>query len=113
MMNRFHTAIAFLSLMLATGVTAHASDDIDALARDVDRLESVRQVKDLQRSYAHYAQYGLWDEVASLFTRNAGFICGSENIKGQVAIADWLTRRGGGRRGLSSGALNISAAARV
>jgi hypothetical protein len=106
MPNRFRTTTAFLSLFLVAGATANAADDIDTLARDVDRLESVRQVKDLQRSYAHYAQYGLWDEMAGLFVRNASFIRGSENMKGQAAIADWLTRRGGNRRGLPSGALN-------
>jgi hypothetical protein len=105
-MNQFRKAAAFLALILVIWVNAHAADDIDTLARDADRLESVRQVKNLQRSYAHYAQYGLWDEMAGLFTHSAGFIRGSENIKGQAAIADWLTRRGGGRRGLPLGALN-------
>jgi hypothetical protein len=85
---------------------ARAADDVDALARDVDRLDSVRQVKDLQRRYAHYAQFGLWNEMSSLFTGNASFIRGAETVQGQAAIADWLTRRGGGRRGLASGALN-------
>jgi hypothetical protein len=106
MMNRFLAVTAFFSLLLASCITAHASDDISKLARNVLRLESIRQVKNLQRTYAHYAQYGLWNEMASLFARDASFIRGSENIKGQVAIGDWLTRRGGGRRGLPLGALN-------
>ena len=87
-------------------VLARAADDVDALARDVDRLESVRRVKNLQRTYAHYAQYGLWDEMAGLFARDATLIRGSEKAKGNAAIGDWLKSRGGGRRGLSTGALN-------
>ena len=50
---------------------SRAADDVDSLARDVDRLTSLRQVKDLQRSYAQYEQFGLWDEMASLFTSSA------------------------------------------
>jgi len=112
MKNQSRSVSALLSLvpvaacLFMTTVRARTADDVDLLARDVDRLESVRQVKDLQRSYAHYAQYGLWDEMAALFARDASFIRGSEIVKGNAAIADWLTRRGGGRRGLSSGALN-------
>jgi len=48
---RFRTAGVALCLVLGfAGMRAHASDDIDSLAREVDRLISVRQVKDLQRS---------------------------------------------------------------
>jgi hypothetical protein len=112
MKNRFRSVSALLSPVLVAAclfmpsVRACAADDVDVLARDVDRLESVRQVKDLQRTYAQYAQYGLWDEMAGLFARDASFIHGSMKIKGDAAIAEWLIRRSGSRRGLSSGALN-------
>ncbi|HXC58880.1 MAG TPA: hypothetical protein VN645_06165 [Steroidobacteraceae bacterium] len=46
---------------LALGDSAH-----DKLARDVDRAESMRAVKNLQRTYAQYSQYGLWNEMAQL-----------------------------------------------
>jgi SnoaL-like domain len=106
-LNKIRIVSGLLSLVLVvTGVAAYAADDVDTLARDVDRLASVRQVKDLQRSYAHYGQYGLWDEMGSLFTRDASFIRGSENIKGSAAIASWLTKSGGGHHGLAQGALN-------
>ncbi|MEJ0035873.1 MAG: nuclear transport factor 2 family protein [Gammaproteobacteria bacterium] len=85
----------------------YAADDVDTLARDVDRVICIRQVKDLQRSYAHYGQSGQWDEMASLFTANATFIRGTETVTGgRAAIADWLKRRGGGKRGLPPGALH-------
>jgi hypothetical protein len=106
MINRFCRVAVFFLLVWAASIAGNAADNIDSLARDVDRLESVRQVKNLQRTYAQYAQYGLWDEMADLFAYNASYIRGPETIKGQTAIAGWLMRRGGGRRGLSSGALN-------
>lgn len=108
MFRRLHASAAFL-LLLIVGLACtqvRAADDQDALARDVDRLISLRQVKDLQRSYAHYAQFGLWDEMANLFAADAKLIRGSETIRGRGAIAEWLTRRGGGRRGLAPGALH-------
>ena len=109
MLRQFHAASVFLSLILtAAGAQAVAipTTEIDSLARDVDRLASVRQVKDLERSYAHYVQFGLWDEAAGLFARNGKFIRGAESIQGGAAIAGWLMHHGGGRRGLAQGALN-------
>jgi hypothetical protein len=95
-----------MSLALSIACAAVRADDVDALARDVDRLTSLRQVKDLQRDYAHYAQFGLWDEMANLFTANGTFIRGAETINGRAALVASLTRRGGGRRGLQPGALH-------
>jgi hypothetical protein len=104
---RFRAAGALLCLVLGFACAqASAADDVDALARDVDRLISLRQVKDLQRSYAQYAQSGQWAEMADLFTTNATFIRGTETFTGRKAIAEWLARRGGGKRGLPSGALH-------
>ncbi len=57
-------------LMLATphaSAAQRAADGVDELARDVTRLESLRAVKDLQRAWSHYAQFGLWSEMAGLF----------------------------------------------
>lgn len=99
-------ALAFL----CTQASAADNAEIDELARDVDRLTSLREVKDLQRTYAHYAQFGLWDEMARLFSADARFIRGAETVTSPAAIADWLKRRGQGLsarpRGLASGALH-------
>ena len=104
---QFRAFGAFLSAVLALACTqAYAVDDIDTLARDVDRLVFLRQVKDLQRSYAQHAQAGQWGEMAGLFTDNATFIRGTETLTGRKPIADWLTRQGGGKRGLPPGALH-------
>lgn len=97
-----------LTLLAFAGAAAHAADSLDALAQDVERLESLRQVKDLQRTYTHLAQAGLWNEMAALFTRDGQFIHGTERISGSAAIAQWLTaKQGGGRQGLAPGALHF------
>ncbi|HEY8508930.1 MAG TPA: nuclear transport factor 2 family protein, partial [Steroidobacteraceae bacterium] len=102
MFRRFHArALLLLFVVGLTCTQVRAAEELDELARDVDRLISLRQVKDLQRSYAHYAQFGLWDEMANLFTADAKLIRGSETISGRAAIAEWLMQRGGGRRGLA------------
>src|SRR5690606_29861867 len=53
---------------------------VDRLAQNVERAESVRQVKRLQESYAQYSQFGLWDEMAALFADDAELIRGGDNV---------------------------------
>jgi len=67
---------------------------LDELARDVERVESVREVKDVQRAYAHLAQFGLWDEVAALFAEDATVRWADDGVVGREAIARWLAERG-------------------
>ena len=76
-----------------------------ALARDVERLESLRAVKDLQRTYAQYEQYGLWPDMADLFAANGRIEWGDARITGSTAILGWLRERGD-ESGLAPGALN-------
>jgi hypothetical protein len=100
-----------LMLVLALGLAAplRADPALDKLARDVTRAESVRAVKTLQRSYAQYAQFGLWRDVADLFTPEASFrfdglVTPGETAKGKAAIAAFLrTRYGHGRDGQQAG----------
>lgn len=54
---------ALFALILT--LPAEADPALDALARDLDRTESVRAVKNLQASYAQYAQFGLWNEAGA------------------------------------------------
>src|SRR6187431_1113513 len=89
-------AVVLVSL---AGAVAQAADSVDALAQDVERIESLRQVKDLQRLYTHLANAGLWNEMAALFAANAKFIHGAETVSGSSAIAKWLTdKQGSGRQ---------------
>jgi hypothetical protein len=93
-------------LLLGLACTAHAADDVDSLSRDVDRLTSLRTVKDLQREYAQLAQFGKWGEMAALFAGDASFTSGAQKLRGRAAIEAALKARGGGRNGLAQGALN-------
>src|SRR5678816_4134774 len=102
--------ILLLALTLAAAVAPPAvvvaEATLDELARDVDRAESMRAVKNLQRTYAQYSQYGLWNEMADLFANEATFIFDDETIKGRKGIGDYLTsHEGGGRQGLQPGAI--------
>jgi hypothetical protein len=69
-------------------------------------------VLNLQRTYAHYAQAGLWNEVGALFAPDGrlvfdGLIMPEQAAKGPAAIAAFLrTRYGGGYEGLKADGLS-------
>src|SRR6478736_4771549 len=106
----FATICALLALLLS--VPAAADPKVDALARDLDRTESVRAVKLLQHSYAQYAQFGLWNQLGALFTADGSFVFDgqvkpAETATGPAAIAAWLRNRyGGGHEGLTIDSLS-------
>lgn len=82
-----------------------------ALAAEIDLVAALSQIKDLQYTYAQYGQYGLWDEMTSLFSDSAEINIirhGEENreIKGKKAINDYLMSFGNGKQGLPVGWLN-------
>lgn len=97
---------------LLLGLPVLADPALDALARDVDRAESVRAVKNLQSSYAQYAQFGLWNEAGALFTPTGSFVFDGMiqavlTSKGPAAIAAFLRARyGGGQEGLTAQSLS-------
>jgi len=101
-------AASTVALALSPAVQAQevARAQIDGLARDVGRVESVRDVKDLQRFYAQYAQFGLWQEMADLFTEDAELIWADQTLRGKAAIAAFLHDHVGGVRGLAPGAVH-------
>lgn len=35
-----------------------------------DRAEAIRAVKRIQYAYGHYAEFGMWDDLADLFAEN-------------------------------------------
>jgi hypothetical protein len=110
MMRPLVALCAALVLMLA--LPARADSALDSFARDVDRAESIRAVKDLQASYAQYAQFGLWHEVGALFAPGGSFVFDglikpAETAKGPAAIATFLrTRYGGGYEGQKADGLS-------
>ena len=99
-----------MGLLLATTVLpllAAAQSTKDDLAREVDRAESIRAVKNLQRTYAQYSHAGLWQEMADLFANKSTYIFDDVTVKGRKAIAEWLTaHEGSGHRGLKAGEVN-------
>jgi hypothetical protein len=97
------TALVLAFCAALPSITA-AQPSLDELARDVDRAESIRAVKNLQRTYAQYSQYGLWNEMAGLFAEDGTWIFDEETVQGREAIADYLTaHEGGGQQGLRPG----------
>ena len=109
MAGKARAAIAALTLMLAPlafvprAFAQAPRENIDSLARDVDRLESLRQVKDVQRSYAQYNQFGLWGDAADLFAANGRIVWGEAVISGRGSHdAPAGRRRRGDRRECSS-----------
>jgi len=104
--------LVLATLILVPAMPARADAALDELARDLDRTESIRAVKNLQSSYAQYAQFGLWEHVGALFSNDGSFVFDglvkpAETSKGPTAIAGFLrTRYGGGREGLTSRSLS-------
>ena len=81
-------AITVIAVAIAAPMRAlRAADEAADLARlslEVQRAEDIRAVKRLQISYAHYAQFGLWSEMALQFPEfqgrlgAQGQLCGAE-----------------------------------
>ena len=111
-------AIRLITAVLAAGLLAAtlpssaqapnqtpSQAQIDALARDVERSESLRAVKTLQRRYAQLAQLGQWNQIGALFGPDGQFvfdgqIMPAQNLTGGPAIAAFLRERyGEGREG--------------
>ena len=105
---------AIASILVATGALAASVPavdgsipSVDRLARDVERAEAVRAVKNLQRTYSQYAQFGLWDEMSSLFAAQGTLSFGTDVAQGRTAIAEFFTNRyGNGHQGLEPGAVH-------
>ena len=105
------TSLITLSCVLGASLLlqglAVAQPTLDELARDVDRAESIRAVKNLQRTYAHYSQYGLWNELGELFANEASYIVDDETVQGRAAITEYLsTHEGDGEQGLQPGVVH-------
>ena len=95
-----------LALRLA-GAADSGVSPVDTLARNVERAEAIRAVKDLQHAYSQYAQYGLWTDLGWLFTDTGEAIYGDDVIKGRAAVANYhMTKFGGGTPGLPPGVVN-------
>nr|WP_166179932.1 nuclear transport factor 2 family protein [Altererythrobacter segetis] len=94
-----HRLAAALLVVLAPCAPIQAEPpttaQIDGVERDVSRMESLREVKDLQRIYAQYAQFGLWSEMADLFASQGRIVWGDQAVTGRSGIAKWLAAHDG------------------
>ncbi|KAL5413871.1 hypothetical protein PMIN03_003551 [Paraphaeosphaeria minitans] len=97
-----------LAFVSAAALATFASADalLNNLARDVSRVESIREFKDVQRSFAHLAQFGRFHDATTLFMTNATFIWGNASMTGRSAIENFLNAHTGEMNGRKSGSLN-------
>jgi len=102
-------ALVCIALLAQPAAAQREGSDFAVLARDVGRVEDLRAIKDLQRRYAQYAQFGMWNEIGALFAPTAQFSFDGQIRQGQTAtgpveIAAFLrTRYGGGHEGIQFG----------
>jgi len=104
-----------LGLVILAGPGAALS--AEALARDVDRVESVREIKNLQKTFAQLSHYGRFSDMGALFADDGVLRWGSGNgnildnsdaraITGPAAIEAWLRREAGDMDGVQPGSLH-------
>ncbi|KAF1997509.1 hypothetical protein P154DRAFT_440938 [Amniculicola lignicola CBS 123094] len=79
---------------------------LDSLARDVERVESIREIKDVTKTFAQLAQFGEWREMSKLFTSEGLFEWGNQTAVGPQAIATKLRNTAGNMDGIHPGSLN-------
>ena len=106
--KKFAVLVAMMSgLALPYASIGATQTDIDSTARNLERAEAIRAVKTLQRSFAQYGQYGLWNEMAGLFTADATYVWGDDKASGAKAIGQLLsTKYGEGKQGLAPKAVH-------
>ena len=100
-------SVLYVSVAGDTGSDPSAAARVQRLAQNVERAESVRAVKRLQETYAQYSQFGLWTDMATLFTDNAQLSYGKANEHGRQAIQQYFVSTfGEGTHGLKRGGLH-------
>jgi SnoaL-like protein len=100
-------SVLYVSVAGDTGSDPSAVARVQRLAQNVERAESVRAVKRLQETYAQYSQFGLWSDMATLFTDNAQLSYGKANEHGRQAIQQYFVSTfGEGTHGLKPGGLH-------
>jgi hypothetical protein len=88
----------------AAANAAASKERLDRLEIAVVRGEDVRAIRKLQRAYGYYADRGLWDDLADLFSSNAIANYPSGGFDGNASIrAMFVKNLGQGREGLAEG----------
>src|SRR5262249_10833349 len=99
---------AGIGMVVAMPASAASRADLDALSQKVDRVESVRDVKVVQRTFAQLAQFGEFKQMASLFAANGTLQWGDQTVTGRKAIQSWLTTDAGAMDGIKPGSMNTT-----
>lgn len=102
-MRRTATA---LILWVGAALAQQAPPTVNSLAWDIERVESVREIKDVQRNFAQFAQFGRWDDMAALFSETGTLRWGDESSTGIPNIAEYLGRDAGKMDGITPGSLD-------
>jgi hypothetical protein len=88
----------------AAASAAERGAQLDRLEIAVVRAEDIRTIRKLQRAYGYYADRGLWEDLADLFTDDAVANYPSGGFDGKASIrAMFLQNLGQGRPGLAEG----------
>jgi len=93
----------------ATSVNA-VLPTLNSLARDLQRVESVREIKDLTRAFAQLAQVGRWADMSALFSGNGSLRWDDRETSianGPAAIKTWLQTDAGKMDGVQPGSLDL------
>jgi len=69
----------------------------------IERAEAIRAVKRLQCAYGHYAEFGLWDDLADLFASDGIGHYPAGDLKKEEIRRLFLHDIGGGKLGLPEG----------
>ena len=88
--------------------SAEVSEMAPGLGAEIELSSSLGEIKKLQYTYAEYGQYGLWDEMTSLFSESGEIVIkryGEEDrvLQGRDAIRNYLMSFGDAGQGLPVG----------
>jgi len=97
---------AVVSATSAINARAASASPLNELARDVERVESIREIKDLTATFSQLAQHGGYTEMAALFSSSGVLTWGNFSVKGPEAIERWLKRDAGDMNGIKPGSMD-------
>ncbi|KAJ4364962.1 hypothetical protein N0V83_008578 [Neocucurbitaria cava] len=101
LLTRVITFFGILSSGLVQGAL-----DTDNLAREIARVESIREIKNLQRQLSQFVQFGQFQQASFLFDSISTFKWGNETVHGALSIGEWLRADAGNMDGIQPGSLN-------
>ena len=104
MKARVASILATVMLLTACATRPVSDVQLGRLEIEITRAEDIRAIKKLQRAYGYYADRGLWDDLANLFTEGAVADYPSGIFDGNASIrAMFIQNLGQGKPGLAEG----------